>query len=75
MQYKIDVNYTYGWDDACWIEETRDGITRPLRFETVGSAQAALDGFFAEVEDAVAAGNMDTEKNPNHYRVVAAKCR
>jgi hypothetical protein len=44
-----------------------------LRFETVGNAQAALDEFFAEVKDAVVAGNMDTEENPNHYRIVAVK--
>jgi hypothetical protein len=72
MQYKIEVIYTHGWDDAEWTEET-DGVTRPLRFETVGSAQAALDNFFANVKAAVVAGNMDTEENPNHYRIVAVK--
>jgi len=72
MQYKIEIVYTYGWDDACWTEETTDGVTRPLRFETVGSAQAALDEFFTKVKNAVAAGNMDTEENPNHYRIVVA---
>jgi hypothetical protein len=72
MQYKIEVIYTYGWDDACWTEET-DGVTKSLRFETVGSAQEALDGFFANVKAAVAAGNMDTEENQNHYRIVAVK--
>jgi hypothetical protein len=72
MQYKIEVIYTYGWDDAEWTEET-DGVTRPLRFETIGSAQAALDKFFANVKAAVAAGNMDTEENQNRYRIVAVK--
>ena len=71
MQYKIEVIYICGWDDAEWTEET-DGVTRPLRFETIGNAQAALDEFFAEVKDAVAAGNMDSEENPNHYRIVVA---
>ncbi|HEY5504085.1 MAG TPA: hypothetical protein VIK28_02935 [Sedimentisphaerales bacterium] len=73
MQYKIEVIYTYGWDDACWTEETTDGVTRPLRFQTVGSAQKELDEFFADVKDAVAAGDMDIEENPNHYRIVAVK--
>lgn len=72
MQYKIEVIYTYGWDDACWTEET-DGVTKSLRFETVGSAQAALDKFFANVKTAVVAGDMDIEENPNHYRIVAVK--
>ena len=71
MRYKIEVLYTSGWDDAEWTEET-DGVIRPLRFETVGSAQADLDEFFADVKAAVAAGNMDTEENHTHYRIVAA---
>lgn len=70
MQYKIEVLYTSGWDDAEWTEET-DGVTSPLRFETVSSAQVALDEFFTNVKAAVAAGNMDTEENYNHYRIVA----
>ena len=72
MQYKIEVIYTSGWDDAEWTVET-DGVTSPLRFETVSSAQAALDEFFADVKAAVAAGNMDTEENHNHYRIVAVE--
>jgi hypothetical protein len=72
MQYKIEVIYTYGWDDAKWTEET-GGVTRPLRFETTGSAQEALDKFFAAVKAAVAAGNMAIEENLNHYRIAAVK--
>jgi hypothetical protein len=72
MQYKIEVIYTYGWDDAEWTEET-DGVTRPLHFETIASAQTTLDKFFANVKAAVAVGNMDTEENQNHYRIVAVK--
>ena len=72
MQYKIEAIYTCGWDDACWTEET-DGITRPLRFETISNAQTALDIFFANVKAAVVAGNLDTEENPYHYRIVAVK--
>jgi len=72
MQYKIEVIYTSGWDDAEWTVET-DGVTRPLRFQTVDSAQVELNEFFADVRDAVAAGDMDIEENPNHYRIVAVK--
>jgi hypothetical protein len=72
MQYKIEVLYTSGWDDAEWTEET-DGVTKPMRFETVSHAQADLEEFFANVKAAVAAGNMDTEENRNHYRIVAVK--
>jgi hypothetical protein len=72
MRYKIEAIYTYGWDDAGWTEET-DGVTKPIRFETVTQAQTNLEEFFADVKAAVAAGNMDTEENPSHYRIVPAK--
>jgi len=72
MQYKIEAIYIYGWDDACWTEETQ-GTTRPLRFQSVARAQGELNKFFAAVKCAVAAGNMDTEENPGHYRIVAIK--
>lgn len=72
MQYKIEAIYTYGWDDAGWTEET-DGVTKPMRFETVSHAQVELEEFFANVKEAVAAGNMDTEENYDHYRIVAVK--
>ena len=70
MQYKIEVMYTYGWDDACWTEE-RDGVEKPLRFETIGNAQEALDEFFANVKTAITAGNMVGEENCNDYRIAA----
>jgi hypothetical protein len=69
MQYKIEVIYAHGWNDAEWTEET-DGETRPLRFEAIPSAQAALDGFFGNVNAAVDAGNMEAEENRNNYRIV-----
>ncbi len=72
MQYKIEAIYTYGWDDAGGTEET-DGVTKPMRFETVNQAQAALEEFFANVKAAVAAGNMDNEENHSDYRIVPVK--
>lgn len=70
MRYKIEVIYISGWDDACWTEY-RHGVTRRLRFQTVASAQRAIDKFFDDVKDAAAVGNVDTEENPNHDRIVA----
>ena len=72
MRYKIESIYTYGWDDAGWTEET-DGVTKPMRFETVSHAQAELEEFFANVKAAATAGNMDAEENRNHFRIVAVK--
>jgi len=74
MAYKIEARYLYGWDDAEWTEE-EDGITTPLRFKTIGCAQTALEEFFAHVRKAVIAGNMDSEENPNHYRIVVVDDR
>lgn len=72
MRYKIESIYTCGWDDAGWTEET-DGVMRLMRFETVSHAQTELEEFFANVKAAVDAGNMDTEENRNHYRIVPVK--
>jgi hypothetical protein len=69
MQYKIELRYFYSWDDAGWTEEI-NGEIKPLRFQTVGQAQAALDEMFADVKAAVAAGNMDTEEVHDDYRIV-----
>jgi hypothetical protein len=72
MRYKIESRYFYGWDDAGWTEE-KDGVTTPLRFVTAGEAKAALEEFFGHVKAAVIAGNMDSEENPSHYRVIVEK--
>lgn len=71
MRFKIEVLYTHGWDDAEWTEEV-DGLTKPLRFETAGCAQAGPDEFFTDVKAAVDAGDMDNEENSRHYRIVEA---
>ncbi len=69
MQYKVEMKYFYGWDDAGWTEETDEG-SKPLRFENVQEARAELDDFFANVKAAVASGDMDVEENPADYRIV-----
>jgi len=74
MHYKIELRYFYGWDDGGWTEEI-DGEITPLRFETVGQAQVALDEFFAEVRAAVAAGDLDTEEVRDDYRIAATNGR
>ena len=68
MQFKIELRYFYGWDDANWTEEI-DGETRPMRFRDVNHARTAVDEFFADVQVAVAAGNMDTEAVSDDYRI------
>ena len=71
MEYKIEAFYIYGWDDAEWTQEI-EGVTTPLRFQTVADAQKGLDEFFAGISEAVVAGQLDTEENQHHYRIVVA---
>src|SRR4051794_24715526 len=58
MQYRIELRYWHGWDDACWSEEI-NGETRPMRFQNIEEAEVAINEFFAGVRAAVAAGDMD----------------
>lgn len=68
MRYRIDLKYLGGWGNAEWTEEMA-GIDKPMRFETVAQARAALEDFFGDVKQAVAAGNMDVEAARSDYRV------
>lgn len=55
MQYKIEMKYIYGWDDAGWTEEM-DEESKPWRFKTAAQAQRALDECFANVKTALPLG-------------------
>lgn len=72
MQYKVEIKYFNGWDDAGWTEET-DSENKPLRFDSMQQAQTELESFFAEVKAAVDSGDMDSEEDPKDYRIVAVK--
>jgi len=71
MRYKIELRYFYGWDDACWTDETDEAI-EPTRFRTVAEAKVALDEFFADVRAALIVGDMDSEIDRHDYRIVEA---
>jgi len=68
IKYKIELRYSYGWDDAGWTDETVHEF-KPTRFEAEASAEAALDEFFAEVKGAMALGNMESEHDLCDYRI------
>ena len=70
MRYKIEMRYSYGWDDAGWTDATDSEII-PTRFESMHYAQVALDELFADVKSAVVAGDMDMEEVRDDYRIVA----
>jgi hypothetical protein len=61
MKYKIQLLYTYGWDDEC--EE-------PELFDTREKAETSIKSNLEGVKEAVALGYMDEEYDPDDYRVV-----
>lgn len=74
MLYKVEMRYSYGWDDACWEEsEANETEWKPLRFRSRAEAQTAIEEFLADVKTAVAVGDMDMENDPNDYRIVEAR--
>ncbi|MFA5911068.1 MAG: hypothetical protein WC815_20025 [Vicinamibacterales bacterium] len=58
MQYEVQ-HYTlfYGWVNT-WAYAEADGVMHPERFATAKEAKAALDEFFEDLEEEVAAGQM-----------------
>jgi hypothetical protein len=68
MSYEIQ-HYTlfYGWVNT-WSYAEADGIMKPETFATADEAQAALDEFFQDLEEEVAAGQM-APHNRDEFRV------
>ena len=58
MRYEVQ-HYTllYGWVNT-WAYAEADGVMQPETFATAAEATAALDEFFEDVEEEVAAGQM-----------------
>jgi hypothetical protein len=58
MPYEVQ-HYTlfYGWVNT-WSYAEADGVMQPETFATADEAQAALDEFFEDLEEEVAAGQM-----------------
>ena len=58
MLYEVQ-HYTlfYGWINT-WSYAEADGVMQPETFATAAEAQAALDEFFNDLEEEVAAGQM-----------------
>jgi hypothetical protein len=63
LTYEVQ-HYTlfYGWVNT-WSYAEADGVMQPETFATAAEAQAALDEFYQDLEEEVAAGQMAP-----HYR-------
>lgn len=64
MKYKIQLLFTYGWDDEC--EE-------PEFFDTREEAERSIKSNLESVKESVALGYMEEEYDPEDYRVVPAE--
>lgn len=69
MRYKVELKYSYGWDDAGWTDEI-DGKIQPTRFQNVAEAEVDLLEFLANVKVAVTAGDMQLGHDLEDYRIV-----
>jgi len=58
-----------GWINN-WTEENNDGIPQPMTFATPEEAQAEIDDLIESVQEAVLAGDMTKEYDPNDFRIV-----
>ena len=55
-----------------WTNNWTDDEEKPLTFATIAEAQAEIDDLIQTNKDAVARGDMDSEYNPDEYRIVPA---
>lgn len=68
MSYMVECNFTYGWDDADWHEDDK-----PLRFSTREEAEAEIESFIEDMNEAYEAGNVEEPYSREDYRVVESK--
>lgn len=71
-RFKVEMRILGGWGDAGWTIEYDSG-PRPMRFSSREKAQAEIDELIADVKEAVQAGDMEDEYDPDDYRVVEVK--
>jgi hypothetical protein len=69
MKYKLEHNFSYGWDDSAWLD---DGET-PLLYDTKEEAQEDIRELIAASVEAFEKGDLPEPYNSEDYRVVAAE--
>jgi hypothetical protein len=66
MKYKLEHNFSYGWDDSAWLD---DGET-PLLYNTKEEAQEDIKELIAASVEAAEKGDLPEPYNLEDYRVV-----
>ena len=69
MKYKLEHNFSYGWDDSAWLD---DGET-PLLYETIEEAQEAIKEHISASVEAFEKRDLSEPYNSEDYRVVPAE--
>jgi hypothetical protein len=69
MKYKLEHNFSYGWDDSAWLD---DGET-PLLYNTIEEAQEDIREHIAASVEAFEQGDLPEPYNLEDYRVVSAE--
>ena len=67
--YKVEMRFLGGWDDAGWTHEYDSG-PKPMRFSSREKAQAEIDEFISDCDDAVKRGDMEFGHDNSEYRIV-----
>lgn len=65
-KYKLEHNFSYGWDDSAWLD---DGET-PLLYETIEEAQEAIKEHISASVEAFEKGDLSEPYTAEDYRVV-----
>lgn len=70
VRYKVEMNSTFGWDDAEWTESDGDEPSRPMTFASRADAFREIFVHCKDCREAVARGDMDSAPEPVDFRVV-----
>lgn len=70
MAYEVQENCLFGGWTNTWSYEDWAGKDIPTTFDTKEDAEAELDWFFQECQEAVDSGNMTDIPDRNDFRIV-----
>jgi hypothetical protein len=63
--YKVEMNFSYGWDDAGWKEDDK-----PMRFKTRAAALKEITDHRKDCKEAVKEGYLEDVPTKSDFRVV-----
>jgi len=70
MAYEVQENCLFGGWTNTWSYEDDNGVTIPTVFDTREDAEAELDWFFQEMQEAFESGNMTDIPDRYDFRII-----